>query len=567
MVWGLLKSFVIGGMASLALAMSPARAQDTWDGAAIELDAARAAMAIPALGVVVVANGRVVFVEGLGQRGIDDPTPIDIDTRFAIGSCSKAFTSFGVALLAEQGLVGFDDLVRLHDPSLRLPLDGAMERLTLRALLSQRSGLARHDFLWHALPAMTRERFAAIQADLPMQTMPGARYGYTNSAYILAGRVIELRTGLSWEAFTAQRIFSPLGMTRSNFSAEGLSEDGNAALATKRRGGANRTVAWRDGRLLGPAGSVNSTPRDMGRWLLALTQGGTIDGQRVIGADTLATLWTPVDPPTPRRGRPAEPPEGYALGWRVDTWRDQRRVMHTGAVDGFRARVTLFPDQGVGIVVMANLGPSLMHEWASRMLAERALGLPRATDLMALARRQAAAEVEQMAQTPALPRGRVARLGERDTLVGPSVTPIAFEGVYTHPAYGEIRIMPGTEGAALRIHFGTLTGRLEAWRGNGFVAFSDYPDDTLDEGEFVFQLGADGAVAGFTAYIDNDIAPLAFVRAGPLPVLEVASAAVRDDAQLTVAPPGELGPWGRAGLALFGLTLVGGLWIARIRRR
>jgi CubicO group peptidase (beta-lactamase class C family) len=549
------------------LAAGPARAQDAFVGAAAELDAARAALSIPALGVVVVVNGQVALVEGLGVRGLNDPTPVNADTRFAIGSCSKAFTSFGVALLVEQGLVSLDDLVALHEPGFRLPVEGAAARLTVRDLLSQRSGLARHDFLWHALPAMTRERFAAIQADLPMQAMPGTRYGYTNSAFILAGRVIELKTGLSWEDFTAQRIFAPLGMTRSNFSSEGLADDANAAIATKRREGVNRTVPWRDGRLLGPAGSINSTPRDMGRWLLALTQAGVIDGQRVIGAQTLQTLWTPVAPRPAQRG---EAPEGYALGWRVDEWRGLRRVMHTGAVDGFRARVTLFPDQGVGIVVMANLGPSMIHEWASRMLAERALGLPRGTDLVALANRAVAMEAQALAEGAgaSLPRGRVARLGEWDPLVPASVALSAFEGVYTHPAYGDIRVEPGIEGAALRVRFGTLTGRLETWRGNGFIAFSDYPDDTLDEGEFVFLQDESGAVSGFTAYLDNDIAPIAFSRVGPLPVLQTADDdGFLPDATLAGPTAGELGPWGRAGLTFLGLSLIGGLWIARVRRR
>jgi CubicO group peptidase (beta-lactamase class C family) len=568
MDWGRFFIALWATVLGFALAASPARAQSAFAGAAAELDAARAALQIPALGVAVVVNGRVVMAEGLGVRGFDDPTPINADTRFAIGSCSKAFTAFGVALLAEQGLLSLDDLVRTHDSSLALPMAGALERLRVVDLLSQRSGLARHDFLWHALPAMTRERFAMIQADLPMQALPGARYGYTNSAYILAGRLIELKTGLSWEDFTTQRIFTPLGMARSNFSSAGLAEDANAAIATKRREGQNRTVPWRDGRLLGPAGSINSSPRDMAQWLLALTQGGMVDGQQVISPSTLNTLWTPVAPQPPRRGRQAESPEGYALGWRIDTWRGLRRVMHTGAVDGFRARVTLFPDQGVGFVVMANLAPTMIHEWASRVLAERALGLPRSTDIVGLANRAVALEAQALAEGPTavVPRGRVARLGERDPTFAPNAPLSDFEGVYAHPAYGEIRIEPGAEGAPLRVRFGALQGRLELWRANGFVAYSDFPDDTLDEGEFVFLQAEDGAVTGFTAYLDNDIAPIAFIRDGPLPVLEDAAEGVLMEAELVGPLAGELGPWGRAALALLGLLLVGGLWAARSRR-
>ena len=169
--------------------------------------------------------------------------------HFALGSCTKAFTSFGVGLLAEEGKLSFSDRVAHHDPLLRLPQTGALEALTIANLLSQRSGLARHDFLWHALPGMSRADFAVAQGVLTMQRAPGTQFGYTNSAFILAGRVIELRSGEAWEAFTTRRVFAPLGMTRSNFSSAGLSADDDAARATKRSDAVSRTVAWRDGYL------------------------------------------------------------------------------------------------------------------------------------------------------------------------------------------------------------------------------------------------------------------------------------------------------------------------------
>ncbi|TPW07186.1 MAG: beta-lactamase [Alphaproteobacteria bacterium] len=461
--------FVVALAPTNALAREPV-APGALDGVAAELDAARAAFDAPGLAVAIVAGGKVVMAEGFGQRGLEDAARVDADTRFALGSCTKAFTSFGVGLLAEEGKLRFSDRVAAHDPVLQLPLTGALDTLTIANLLSQRSGLARHDFLWHALPGMTRAEFAAAQGELAMQRAPGTQFGYTNSAFILAGRVIELRAGEDWETFTAQRIFAPLAMTRSNFSSAGLAADDNAARATKRADGISRTVAWRDGRLLGPAGSINSTAHDMTRWLLVLTGGGAINGERVIAMATLDTLWTPVAGPEKRlRGRGGEDGGGYAMGWRIDTWRGQRRISHSGAVDGFRARVTLFPDRGVGIVTMVNVAPS-------QPLA-------------------------------------------------------AFHGVYHHPAYGDVRIEPSADASSLRIAFGALKGRLDHWRADSFIAFSDRPDDTLDEGEIVFAADTAGSVSGFTAMIDNDIAPIPFVRSGALPIAVMAPAS----AQLTIS--------------------------------
>jgi len=553
--------FALLALAVLAFGTTPtARAQAADEalarlGAEIgpELDAARAAFDIPALAVVVVAGGRVVLAEAYGQRGHQDTSPVNADTRFAIGSCTKAFTALGVSMLAEQGWLRLEDLVAGHDPSLQLPAQSALSQLRVFDLLSQRSGLARHDFVWHALPGMSRERFAAIQGDLPMLRSPGSGYGYTNSAYILAGRLIELKTGMSWEAFTAARIFQPLGMRRANFSSEGLLADGNAALATKRRDGVNRTVPYRDGRLLGPAGSINASANDMGRWLLMLTGDGGIEGRPLVAPHTLRQAFSPVGPDS----------EGYGLGWRADAWRGVRRISHAGAVDGFRARVTLFPDRAVGIAVMANLGPTPMADLATRVLAERLLGLPQQTDLLGFAAGRRQAEARALSRDRPLPPGRIDRLGPRDPAFGTRLRPEAYAGRCTHPAYGEIAIAAAPDGSGLTIQFGTLHGWLTPWRGEAFVAFSDYPDDTLDESEIVFLSDAAGTVLGLTAMIDNDIAPAPFSRAPE----RALSAPSTPQADLTVSTSsGALAPWLRVGATFALLSLASAAWLWRTRR-
>jgi len=542
-------------------------------GAIEEIDAARAAFDVPGMAVVIVADGKVLVTQGLGRRGLEDAARVDADTRFAIGSCSKAFTVLGVAMLAEEGRLALTDLVGAHDPLLALSQPGALEKLTVADLLSQRSGLARHDFLWHARPDMTRAAFAAGQASLTMRNTPGGRFGYTNSSLILAGRLIDLRAGQSWETFTTARIFTPLGMTRSNFSSQGLAADANAARATKRANGANRTVAWRDARLLGPAGAINSTAHDMGRWLLLLTSDGAIDGRALVRPETLETMWTPAQGPKQGPEQRARKPNaenedagGYGLGWRIDTWRGQRRISHSGAVDGFRARVTVFPEARTAIAVMANLGPTQIPDFATRVIAERLFDLPRKTDLMAFASARRAVETAAMGKPAAPPRGRIARLGENDPGIAPSTSLASMHGVYTHPAYGEIRIEPAPEAQTLRIVFGALHGRLDPWRGDSFISISDWPDDTLDEGEFVFAHDGAGTVDGFTAMIDNDIAPIRFTRMGDLP-----PPAPRE-ADLTALPdptPSTLDFDGAVTLILAlggGVLLAGAAWAWRLKR-
>jgi CubicO group peptidase (beta-lactamase class C family) len=490
------------GFASASLAQDARLA-----GVVEEIERGRAGMQVPGMAIAVVENDRVVFLEGFGTLGLGRSERVTPDTRFGIASCSKAFTAFGVGLMVDEGKMRFDDLVRVHEPGLVLPQVGASDLLTIRHLLSQRSGFARHDFLWHARPEMTRKAFVTALANLPMQGVPGAEFGYTNNGIILAGHLIEDVTGKSWEDFTRERIFTPLGMTRSNFSSAGLAGDADAAIATKRRDGANRTVPWRDGRLLGPAGSINSTARDMAQWLRVHLSGGEIDGKRILSAATLSELWRAEIIQTAARPGSENSDLLYAMGWRVDNWRGQRRVSHTGAVDGFRARVTMFPDLKLGIVVLSNLGPTMAPDYATRTLAERMMNLPRNPwmDTGTEGLRRGEAEAAQ-------PRGRVARMGAFGADEAPPSKPAEnFAGTYRHPSYGDIRIVKQPDGT-LAIGFGTLAGKLDHWRSDGYIAHSNPPDDTLDEVEISFVSDFDGRLTHLTAMIDNDIDPVRFDR-------------------------------------------------------
>jgi hypothetical protein len=128
-------------------------------------------------------------------------------------------------------------------------------------------------------------------------------------------------------------------------------------------------------------------------------------------------------------------------------------------------------------------------------------------------------------------------------------------------------IEPATTGQGLRMRFGTLTGYLRHWRGNGYVAFSDLPDDTLNEGELLFVTDATGAVGGFTAMIDKDIAPVGFIRTGPLPQPPTPAATYDTHAgSLTSAPRTNTRLlWGALAFALLILAAAGLSWLLKHR--
>jgi len=473
-----------------------------------QIEQGRAALGVPGLAVAVVDRERILLLEGFGSTTIGGTSPVTPDTRFGLASTSKAFTAMAAAILADEGRLSLDAPVRTWLPGLRLPRAGAADTITLRHMLAHRTGFARHDFMWHARPDMSRTDFVRALADLPMPGDPGRDHDYTNSGFILAGAAIDMAVGQTWEEVVRTRILAPLGMQRTGFDGRALADDPLAAKPHRRREGASRPIAVRDTRLLGPAGSLDSSARDLVAWMQLHLNRGTSQGRQLVSPARFAELWAPqVVLPAPAGSTSA--PAGYGLGWRIDSWRGHYRVFHGGAIDGYRARVTLYPDAGYAIAVLANVGPSLSPDLVTTLIAERLLGLAPTPDLLGgAARRLGAGET---AEADGLPASRLTRLADHGVPEPISAHPLAdYAGLYEHPAYGPITITAA--GERLGIVFGAVAGVLEPWTGEGFVGRSPAPDDTLDGVQFVFRRDFDGRLVALEALIEDDVAPVAFTR-------------------------------------------------------
>src|SRR5436305_12442042 len=110
------------------------------------------AWSVSGAAVVVVRGDRVTYCKGHGVRRAGGDDPVTADTLFAISSCSKAFTTAAMALLADEGKLGWDDRVREHLPWFRLSDPLVTQEVRLRDLVCHRTGLAGHELLWHGPP-------------------------------------------------------------------------------------------------------------------------------------------------------------------------------------------------------------------------------------------------------------------------------------------------------------------------------------------------------------------------------------------------------------------------------
>jgi CubicO group peptidase (beta-lactamase class C family) len=415
---------------------------------------------VPGLGLAVVRDGEVVLARGYGVREKDKTDAVDGDTIFAIGSSSKAFTAACVGLLVDQKKVEWDDPVTKHLPWFALHDAYATRDLTVRDLLTHRGGLARADQLWYGSGFGRSEilhRFREVEPSWGFR----ARFGYQNIMFLVAGELYAAVAGESWDDCVARRFFAPLRMARSTTTVDSLPKIENVATPHEEFEGEVVSVPWRDLDNVAPAGSINSSAREMAEWL-KLQLGA---GPAILSEATLAETHTP-QMVVRKEGSwanyfPASTLITYGLGWFVDDYRGEIVVEHGGSIDGMRALVSMIPEKKIGLVALTNRSGQLLPEVVRYRVYDTLLSLePKDWNTQMLAAIRKAQDDERQA--------REKEKASRVTGTKSSLTLPAYAGIYTHPAYGEatVEVMNG----ALVLRRGEGVADLEHWHYDTFQA-------------------------------------------------------------------------------------------------
>ncbi|MFD7084380.1 serine hydrolase [Streptomyces sp. NPDC059918] len=310
---------------------------------------------VPGAAVAVVHDDKVVYLKGFGVRRTDAPGAIGPDTVFQIASLSKPVSSTVVAGTLKDP-ADWDRRTELPGFALKDPW--VTGHVTTADLFSHRSGLPDH--AGDLLEDLGYDQ-AYILDHLRLEPLSPFRasYAYTNFGLTAAAEAVARQHGTTWEKLNQDVLFKPAGMTRTStrFSAFADAPD-HAATHVKNPDGTWSPRFVRDPDAQAPAGGVSSTATDMARWLRLQLSGGTLDGKRIIPADTLATTHLPQilsQPPTP----PLDHTGFYGLGWNVSYDDAGRlRLSHSGAFElGANTNVTMLPLEKLGIVVLTNGAP------------------------------------------------------------------------------------------------------------------------------------------------------------------------------------------------------------------
>ena len=423
---------------------------------------------VPGVAIAVVKNDSVVFARGYGVRELGKPERVDPRTLFAIGSTTKAFTAAALAMLVDEKKVAWDDPATKFLPKLQLNDPAATRDLTVRDLLTHRSGLARGDRIWYASGFERDEVLRRVRFLKPSWTFRST-YGYQNIMFLAAGQVVESASGKSWDDFVREHIFTPLGMRTTNTTVTAIKPGDNAATPHARLDGTVRPIAWRNIDNVGPAGSINSNVLETAEWLRLQLGEGRHRGKKLLSDSVVKEMHAPQilvrRSPEAERLVPMTHLAAYGLGWSIRDYRGRKMVGHGGGIDGFRAEIGLIPEEELGVVILSNRGGTSFPVAMMYRVIDAYLGVPdRDWSALALAAEKEA-EGKAEAERKKVEAARVSG-------TSPSLPLDQYAGVFADSMYGEVhvRVRDGKLAASIGPFF---TGTLEHWHFNTFRATWD----------------------------------------------------------------------------------------------
>lgn len=467
------------------------------------VDGVRKQFDVPGIAVAIVKDGKVVFERGYGVRELGKPTPVDAHTLFAIASNTKAFTSAALSILADEGKLSLDDRVIEHLPWFQMSDPYISREMRLRDLLVHRSGLglgAGDLLFWPGTEYSTEEVVRRLR-HVPIEGGFRSQYAYDNILYGVAQLVIEKLSGQSYADFLRSRILGPLDMDETRFNSDALRPGDNVATGYSQADFKTLVpaprMAWDN---VSAAGGLYSSVHDMSKWLRVQLGGGVIaadadgeDGKRLFSSKRQQAMWSVVTPIAV--GEPSVPElaaanpnfAGYGEGWFLSDYRGHKLVWHTGGWPGMVSRVTLLPEQKLGVVVLTNAEVSGAFHAVTMRALDAWLDAPRtdwtAAYAAALAKSQGKADEDWEKH-----------LAARAADSKPSLPLTKYAGTYRDPWYGDVAI--AQQGGKLTMRFlpsKDLVGVLSHWQHDTFVV--RWNDRWLNADAFVnFVLTPDGAI-------------------------------------------------------------------------
>ena len=450
---------------------------------------------VPGIAVAIVKDGKVMLAKGYGVRKLGESTPVDEFTQFGIGSNTKAFTSAALATLIDEGKLSWDDPVYQRLPGFVMYDPYVSHEMTIRDLLTHRSGmgLGEGDLLFWPHSTYTRAEVIYKLRFMKPQSSFRSHFAYDNLLYMTAGQIIPAVTGTSWDDYVRDHIFASLGMTHSTTTNANFKTADDYASPHAPVDGKLQAIPFEGLDNAAPAGSINSCAADMAKWVQLQLNHGKFTGRegRLFSEERSKEMWTPQtilptpDPAPPLAALKANFAD-YGLGWFLRDYHGRKLVGHTGGVAGFVSRVMLVPEENLGVVVLTNAEEGGAFDSILYHVLDFYFHLPSKDWIAAY---KAVKDKEEADAAETMKKAE----GTRDANSKPSLPLAKYAGVYNDAWYGPITIKSENGGLTISFdHTPGMVGDLQHWQYDTFKAH--WRVRTIEDAFITFALNPDGTI-------------------------------------------------------------------------
>ena len=459
----------------------------------------------PGIGVGIVVNDKLVFAKGYGYRDYAKKLPFTPETLCQIASNSKLFTAVAAGMLVEEGKLTWDKPVRESVPTIQFYNDQLNNNVTLRDMLSHRTGVTRHDLIWFRSPFTRKELFEKLKYLEPQQPMRET-FLYNNLMFSAVGQIIELKSGKRWEQFVREKILTPLDMNATSYTIADMTQHADHGVPFREKRDSFELYQipyYEDTEGVAPAGAIISNIDELSHWLIALMNDGKYNGKQVLPASVLkATLQPAIGLPNTlgeSQGYWELLNPAYGMGRQTAAYRGHLLTYHGGDLPGFHSQISFMPNDKIGVIVLVISDHSApLYNAISYNVYERLLGM----DQTPWSQRRLQ---QRLAGKKAGTEARAKAGGDRVPNTKPSHALADYAGDYESPAYGILKI--GLQGDALQFGFHEFQFPMSHFHYDRF----DTPDDE-QYGRFSvnFRTNPQGDVD--SAVISLDEAEVVFTR-------------------------------------------------------
>jgi CubicO group peptidase (beta-lactamase class C family) len=450
---------------------------------------------VPGIAIAIVKDGKVLAAKGYGVRKLGDPAPVTGRTLFEVASNSKAFTAAALAMLVDEGKLKWDDPVTKHLPGFQMYDSYVTGAMTVRDLLTHRSGLGlgAGDLMWWPTSTFSSDDIIDRLRYIKPATSFRNSYAYDNLLYIVAGKIIAEKTGKPWGDAVRERILAPLGMDGTTTSVADMLKTADYSAPHSRINDKISVVKPMPVANAVGAVGIDTSAEDIARWMnMLLNDGKTPDGKQLLSEKQLREMWTAQTP------MPVGEPKGalavtrpifnaYGLGFNLRDYKGRKIATHGGALQGFYSRVLMVPEEKLGIAIFTNAENSGSMNALQWRLLDQFLNVPASDWIGIVSADEQARHKEELAKVSKASAVRAARSK-------PSLELSAYEGEYQDPWYGKVTIQREAGKQVMRFsRTPDLVGDLEHFQHDSFIV--RWRERNFNADAYVsFALNPDGSI-------------------------------------------------------------------------